>query len=103
MNLANIESGLHSATITARSVGAPSLAGAITYTISLIGFDAVEFEGVVPQAAARWSSADPTLELIPFQIGRIVSVHVISQDSVTEVHLETVEIPSFGPCDGDSP
>lgn len=100
MNIANLESGLHSATIIARSVAVPSLAGAISYTISLIGFDAVEFEGVKPQDAARWSSADPTLDLIPFEVGRTVAVHVIRQDATILVYLETAEIPDFGPCEG---
>lgn len=102
MNRANLESGLHSATIVARSVDVPSIAEDITYTISLIGFDAVEFEGVKPQVSARWSSVDPTLKLIPFEIGRTVSVHVIRQDISIDMHIETAEIPSFGPCGGAS-
>lgn len=103
-----LKSGLYSGTITARSASAPSPASSITYTVAINEFgQSVTFAGVSPQASSRWSSYIPsdgeTVNLIPFEVGRMVSVHIIRLGSSVQATINDAEFPEFGPCDGAAP
>lgn len=99
-----LQTGVYTARIIARSVGVPSPADAITYTVGVnIGSGVVEFQDVSPQDSARWSSYMPTIgdppKLIPFKIGRLVTLHVQVTGAQTQMFIGDAEIPEFDGCE----
>lgn len=104
-----LKSGLaYTGTVTARSASEPSPADALTYTVVIDAFgQSIPFEGVSPQPSARWSSYMPTggevPNLIPFEIGRMVTVHLTQQGPNYRAVINDAEIPEFGPCDEGTP
>jgi hypothetical protein len=92
-----IRPGMYVGTVTARSTGEPSRT--ITYTVAVQGPNgAIEFQGVQPPDAGRWTSFDPTLRLIPFEVGRDVVVLAKSVAGSIEISLGTFELPDHGAC-----
>lgn len=86
--------------ITARSVDVPSLADAIFYTVEVDdGAGQPEsYANTVPQQAARWSTFDPTLELVPFEVGQRVMVGITTSGSSQYTEIMQSELPKRGPC-----
>ena len=101
MNTNDIQSGMYSGIITARSVDDPSPADAITYTVVINALDALELENVTPQESARWSAFDDSLNLVPFEVGFVVGVHLIVMESEIQVYIADREFPESGACEGE--
>lgn len=106
MRVSSIQSGLYTGYILARSVDVPSPADDIKYTVGInIASGVIEFENVVPQDDARWSSympADMGGELPflnPFPVGHRVPLHIERQGETLTVYIDRGEIPAFGGCE----
>jgi len=98
------KSGVYSATVVSRSVNVPSPADAITYGVAVrIDGQTVEFNGVKPQASARWSYYIPddgeVVNLVPFEIGRIVTLHLFVQGTTKRMYIGDAEFPEFKGCE----
>ena len=92
----NIRPGPHTARIAARSSEVPSRS--ITYTVDIdTPGGVITFEGVAPQESSRWLNFDG-LNLVPFPIGHLVTVHVIGREGSYAAVIESAEKPDAGPC-----
>ena len=86
--------------ITARSVEVPSPADAIFYTVEVDdgAGQPDSYPNTVPQAASRWSTFDPSLELVPFEVGQRVMVGITTSGSNQYTEIMQSELPNRGPC-----
>ena len=97
MNSYKLNPGIYSAIIIDRSTDDPGRN--ITYDVALaIGKGEVTIQNVAPQAELRWSTIDPTLDLVPFPIGTRVTVHISPNGAGSDVLIETSELPYIGEC-----
>jgi hypothetical protein len=91
--------GLYSGVVIARSSETPARDHTYTVDISTGGADPVQFAGVAPHPNTRWSTAFPDLDLIPFPLGTLVTVHVFGRPPEFQAFIETSELPFTGECE----
>jgi len=97
MSAYKLNPGLYSAIVVARSTDIPDRN--ITYSVQLaIGKGEIRLDGIAPQAALRWSSIDPNINLIPFPLGTRVTVHIFPNGSGNDILIETCELPFIEEC-----
>ena len=84
--------------ITARSSEVPTDAASLFYSVQVLDdTGVVNYNGVAPQANARWSSV-ADVDLVPFFIGQRVLIGVMRLGANEQIDILTDEKPDMGPC-----
>lgn len=93
--------GIYTGTIIARSSETPTTAALLFYTVRIqVGHEKpLEFENMKPPASRRWTLGNDTLNLIPFELGERIAVHLVVQGNKDLLYMETGEIPENGECE----
>jgi len=97
-----LKAGVYSGIVIARSSEEPGRDHTYTVSIDLPG-GSVEFEGVAPHPSLRWSTFDPTLNLVPFELATPVVVIARGAEQSLTLTLNTYELPEAGPCPQGEP
>jgi len=105
MNIDQLQSGVYTAIIVARSVEDPSPADQVSYTIDInVEGGTVSFSNVRSQQGSRWTDympVDPEDEIpnvFPFPLGHRVAVHVERLGDQFNLFIDRGEVPEFGGC-----
>jgi hypothetical protein len=95
---ARLHPGTFTGIVKERSGSEPARDHTYTIGIQLPNGSEVVFEGVAPDPRKRLSRQDDTLELVPFELGETVVVHVLGTTSNMTAIIGEGEQPHLGPC-----
>jgi hypothetical protein len=97
-----VQPGVYRGVVVARSSEEPGRDHTYTVSIDLPG-GSVEFVGVAPSPDLRWTTFDPTINIIPFRLGQEVVVMAGGPPHSLTLTLNTYELTEAGPCPQGEP
>lgn len=95
---AKLHPGLYTAIVKARSGSEPARDHTYTVGIQIPGGSEIVFEGVAPDPRKRLTRQDETLDLVPFELGEPLIVHVLGSYASMTAIIGEGEQPHLGPC-----
>lgn len=95
---ARLHPGIFTGIVKARSGSEPARDHTYTIGVQLPNGSEIVFEGVAPDARKRLSRQDDTLDLVPFELGETVIVHVLGTSNSMTAIIGEGEQPHLGPC-----
>lgn len=103
MRRSKLHPGTFTGLVKARSGSEPARDHLYTIGIQVPGGSEIVFEGVAPDPRKRLSRQEPTLNLVPFELGETVIVHVIGSTNSLSAIIGEGEQPFLGPCPQGEP